>query len=106
MQELPTSKNFDCRICHLSTEPVQADLNSFGDAFLDNGSRWDATLASQSSDADGCTNGFELGDEDGDGELDDEALQISGARHNPGVDDCQLQIRESAWGDLKKLFRQ
>jgi hypothetical protein len=105
MQELPSSKKFECRNCHLSADPASADLNSFGDAFRDNGSRWDATLAAQSSDEDGCTNGFELGDEDGDGTLDDQTLVINGERHNPGMDDCHLQLNQSAWGELKKLFQ-
>ena len=101
MQELPSSQVFECRICHDSAAPVSDDLNGFGEAFRDNGERWDATLAAQSSDADGCTNGFELGDEDGDGELD----EVAAERYNPGSDDCKLQISETAWGALKKLFK-
>jgi len=102
MQELPASGRFGCLICHQTAAPVSNDLNAFGAAFLDNGARWDAALAHSSSDEDGCTNGFELGDENGDGKLDD---SVTAERYNPGSDDCPLQINDSAWGELKKLFR-
>ena len=102
MQKLPSSNLFGCLICHETAAPETANLNGFGNAFEDNDSRWDATLAAQSSDEDGCTNGFELGDEDGDGKLDN---NVTLERYNPGQDDCPLQIRETAWGALKDLFR-
>lgn len=103
MQELPVSSRFACSICHQTEAPTEADLNAFGQAFQDNDARWDAELASRSSDADGCTNGFELGDENGDGNLDDATLTAE--RYNPGRDDCELQLRDSAWSELKQLFR-
>lgn len=102
MLKLPSSTRFGCLICHDTAEPTTADMNVFGTAFEDNGLRWNATLASQSSDPDGCTNGFELGDEDGDGQLD---AGVTLERYNPGQNDCPLQIRPSAWGALKDLFR-
>ena len=102
MQQLPVSSKFACLICHDTAEPVSADLNAFGTAFEQNDKRWDSQLAAQSSDTDGCTNGFELGDENGDGQLDE---GLSTERYNPGNDDCELQIREAAWGALKKLFQ-
>ena len=102
MQKLPTSDRFGCLICHDTLAPETADLNVFGVAFENNGSRWDATLAGQSSDEDGCTNGFELGDEDGDGKLDS---NVTLERYNPGNDDCELQITKQAWSQLKELFR-
>ena len=102
MQKLPSSDRFGCLICHETAAPLTANLNAFGTAFQSNSSRWDATLAVQSSDADGCTNGFELGDEDGDGKLD---ASLTLERYNPGADDCELQITKRAWSELKKLFR-
>ena len=102
MQKLPASDRFGCLICHDTAAPVAADLNVFGTAFQENGLRWDAVLAGRSSDEDGCTNGFELGDEDGDGKLDS---SVTLERYNPGNDDCELQIREKAWSELKKLFQ-
>jgi len=103
MEQLPVSSKFGCLICHNSAQPVSADLNVFGTAFEQNGKRWDAQLAARSSDTDGCTNGFELNDENGDGTPDDASLSTE--RYNPGNDDCSLQITEKAWGQLKQLFR-
>lgn len=103
MQQLPVSSRFACLICHDTAEPLSADLNGFGTAFEQNGSQWNATLAAKSSDTDGCTNGFELGDENGDGKLDDTSLDAE--RYNPGNDDCELQLTDKAWGQLKQLFR-
>lgn len=104
MQRLPLSSRFGCLNCHTVQSPTiaNATLNPFGDAFKANDMRWDAFLASQSSDGDNCTNGFELGDENGDGKP-DEAL--TSERKNPGQEDCTLQLDEKAWGALKQLFR-
>jgi len=44
--------------------------NAFGADFKANDSEWDQTLAMLNSDDDRCLNGFELGDENGDGMLD------------------------------------
>jgi hypothetical protein len=97
------SDRFQCLICHQTALPTSANLNPFGTAFQQNGSQWNAQLAAQSADADNCSNGFELGDENGDGTVDDVSLSLE--RYNPGSDDCALQIQDSAWGALKKLFQ-
>lgn len=103
MQKLPVATQFGCRNCHQSSiSPSATDLNVFGTAFRGNGSRWDRTLAEMRSDGDNCTNGFELGDQDGDGRLDP---GIDRERYNPGEMDCTLQINEAAWAALKQLFR-
>ncbi len=105
MQRLPIFSHYRCLNCHEVQDPTaaQATLNPFGNAFRNNGSRWDAVLAAQQTDGDRCTNGFELGDEDGDGRLDDNTLDAE--RFNPGEDDCELQLEKRAWGALKQLFR-
>ncbi len=105
MQRLPASSQFRCLNCHTVQDPAsaaQAGLNSFGVAFRDNGFKWDGTLAAMRSDSDPCTNGFELGDSNGDGRLDS---NVTAERSNPGQSDCTLQISEQAWSELKKLFR-
>jgi len=105
MQSLPNSSQFRCLNCHTVQDPVssaQAGLNPFGAAFRDNGFKWDATLAAMRSDSDACTNGFELGDENGDGQKDG---GVTAERSNPGQSDCTLQINPQAWSELKKLFR-
>jgi len=105
MQQLPNSSRFRCLNCHAVQDPSPAaarTLNPFGEAFRENGFRWDRGLASQRSDADNCTNGFELGDQDGDGTRDPGVTQ---ERKNPGELDCTLQLDEAAWTTLKKLFR-
>lgn len=104
MQQLPTSGQFRCLNCHNVQDPsaVSAALNAFGADFRDNGFRWDRTLAQQRSDSDNCTNGFELGDEDGDGRPDP---NVTLERSNPGQSDCTLQLTPAAWSALKELFR-
>jgi hypothetical protein len=104
MDALPTSDRFRCLNCHTIQDPstTQAELNPFGVAFRANSSRWDEQLARLRSDGDNCTNGFELGDVDGDGKLDDNVAQ---ERSNPGEAGCTLQLDEATWGALKKLFR-
>jgi hypothetical protein len=104
MQQLPVSTPYLCLNCHNVANPTSltAGLNSFGTAFKDNGDRWDRTLALQRSDTDNCTNGFEVGDEDGDGRADTGVTQ---ERSNPGQGDCSLQITPQAWSNLKALFR-
>ena len=104
MQELPTSSRFRCLNCHTIQDPSteQAKLNPFGVAFRTNNNRWDDVLAKLRSDGDNCTNGFELGDVDGDGKLDDRVEQ---ERSNPGEAGCTLQLKNDTWGELKRLFR-
>ncbi len=104
MEELPTSSRFLCLNCHTVQNPGadQAQLNPFGVAFRANNNRWDAELARKRSDGDNCTNGFELGDVDGDGQLDDKVEQ---ERSNPGEPGCTLQLKNETWGALKRIFR-
>ena len=102
---LPLSVPFECLNCHLSDSPTPANasLNAFGGAFLDNGSVWNSYLAGLDSDGDGCTNGAEVGDVDGNGLPDGSVTQESS---NPGVDgDCSAStIDASTWGELKAMF--
>ena len=104
MQQLPTSSAFRCLNCHQQQDPgvANAALNSFGLAFKNNGSRWDPNLAAQRSDNDNCSNGFELGDENGDGRADQ---GVTRERSNPGQSDCTLQLNDKAWTALKTLFK-
>ncbi|MDO9695649.1 MAG: hypothetical protein Q7W56_13095 [Candidatus Latescibacteria bacterium] len=102
---LPLSVPFACLNCHLTGTPTAANasLNDFGRAFLDNGSVWNRYLASLDSDGDGCTNGAELGDVDGNGQPDGSVTQESS---NPGAaGDCSAStIDASTWGELKAMF--
>jgi len=106
MNRLPVTGPFLCLACHTAADPApgRAGLNVFGDDYLANGRRWDENLAQEDSDGDGCLNGVEIGDSDGDGEPDGNVVEQAG---NPGVvDDCgsgQL-VDEKTWGALKALF--
>ena len=104
MQRLPTSTAFRCLNCHTVQDPAAANaaLNPFGQDFKNNGFQWNTTIASRSADGDNCTNGFELGDENGDGIAD---ANVTRERFNPGQTDCTLQITPQAWSALKTLFR-
>jgi hypothetical protein len=104
MSRLPATTTFRCLNCHNVQDPgpSQASLNAFGTAFKNNGFKWDATLAALGSDGDNCSNGFELGDQNGDGVMDP---GVSAERSNPGQTDCTLQISAEAWSTLKQLFR-
>ena len=104
MQRLPTSSTFRCLNCHTAQDPgtANAGVNPFGQAFKDKGFQWNTALALVSSDGDNCTNGFELGDENGDGIAD---ANVTRERFNPGQTDCTLQITPQAWSALKTLFR-
>jgi hypothetical protein len=106
MNRLPVTGPFLCLACHDREDPSpgNAGLNVFGADFLANGRRWDENLAQEDSDGDGCLNGVEIGDSDGDGEPDGNVEEQAG---NPGVvDECgsgQL-VDEKTWGALKALF--
>jgi hypothetical protein len=92
---------YSCTICH-DSESFSNDLNSFGVDYLEFG--WGAYLASLDSDGDGCKNGIELGDDDGNGSLDPGS---DGEFGNPGqAGDCVAAgvIDEATWGSLKALF--
>lgn len=105
MDLLPVVEPFRCLLCHTQESPgfVQADLNPFGLDFLDNGRAWDDGLAALDSDDDGCANGVELGDADGDGQPDGNVTLLSSNPGRPG--DCgELVIDAYTWGALKALF--
>jgi len=104
MDRLPAATHFRCLNCHAVQDPPASNvtLNPFGEAFKANGFKWDRVLATQGSDGDNCTNGFELGDTDGDGKLDP---LVTAERSNPGELDCTLQLSLAAWTALKQLFR-
>jgi len=106
MAQLPSSADLGCANCHVNATSVSApsaEVNSFGQAFKNNGMVWNRTLAEKDSDGDGCTNGFELGDVDGNGVADEHQTQQTS---NPGSGgDCQPStLTEQTWGALKSLF--
>ncbi|MEN8008575.1 MAG: hypothetical protein ABFS42_16320, partial [Candidatus Krumholzibacteriota bacterium] len=84
MGRLPVAVPNLCHSCHVSEQPTASDftLNPFGVDYLANGRLWDSTLANLDSDGDGCLNGVEVGDSDGDGEPDGNVDRQAG---NPGV---------------------
>lgn len=103
---LPVSATFGCANCHVGADavsvPSAADLNAFGLAFQQNGYVWDSSLAYGNADNDGCTNGLELGDADGNGQPDQHQTAQSS---NPADRDCTgTSIDETTWGALKSLF--
>jgi len=101
---LPLSEPFSCLNCHLADAPTvaSADLNPFGEDFLANGSRWNSVLAALDSDGDGCTNGAEVGDVDGNGQHD---VGVTAESSNPGLPGCSAStITEATWGQLKAMF--
>lgn len=102
MKKLPLYDRFRCAICHGVSAPTtgNAALNPFGTAFHENGDKWDATLAAMDSDGDSFENGFELGDEGGDGTPD-----VSFVRSNPGDPlEVPSSLPPKTWGVIKKLF--
>ena len=104
MSKLPAANPFRCLNCHVVQDPPAsgAALNPFGQDFKNNRSVWDRVLVQKQSDGDNCTNGFEIGDEDGNGRLE---RNVNAERHNPGEMDCALQLNSAAWTALKELFR-
>jgi hypothetical protein len=104
MAQLPLSTPFGCANCHAGATaisvPADHPLNPFGLDFQANGS-WTPTLAALDSDGDGCANGAEIGDADGNGHPDSNVTQESS---NPGVPDCTNVTNEKTWGELKSLF--
>jgi hypothetical protein len=106
MFRLPTYARYQCVLCHTSSNPVagSADLNPFGADFLANGSVWDKTLAYLNSDGDKCLNGFELGDQNGDGVFDYAGQPVE--HSNPGDgNDCSIALTQKTWGRIKEVFR-
>ena len=109
-QRLPLYDPFSCDNCHLpGAEPTLSDpaLNAFGLDFQnpDIGNReWSSYLAGLDSDGDGCTNGAEIGDVDGNGHPDNGVEEESS---NPGLEgDCSAAsvFEERTWGELKTMF--
>ena len=113
MNNLPAWERFACAICHVAETPLpgQAEFNPFGNDYFAHREElagaapvWDSFLAGLDSDQDGCSNGVELGDVDGNGQLD---VGIVGEAGNPGLPgDCQSvnPLDESTWGALKSMF--
>jgi len=102
LAKVPIVEPFRCTICHVeSPEGGGTALNIFGTDFLGNLRRWNAALAELDSDGDGCLNGVELGDSDGDAVADGNADRLTS---NPGVADCGSSLDVTTWGDLKALF--
>jgi len=106
MDLLPVVNPYLCMTCHSSENPSagNSSLNPFGDDFENNGRVWDYHLANLNSDGDGCLNGVELGDSDGDGVSDGNVTEQAG---NPGVrDNCGSGslVDEKTWDALKAMF--
>jgi hypothetical protein len=104
MAVLPVVQPHLCLTCHTLDTPVpgNAELNPFGGDFLDLGRIWSPEIAQIDSDGDGCTNGVEIGDADGDGVADGNVDVHTG---NPGVPgDCATGLTEGTWTALKELF--
>lgn len=106
MPLLFSSDGNTCVTCHLAeATPTESDpaLNDFG---LDFSTilAWNSTLANLDSDGDGCTNGAEIGDVDGNGQPDEGVTEASS---NPGLGgDCSSAsvLDQKSWGDLKAMF--
>lgn len=102
MQRLPVYERFKCLLCHKADPSIsgKTDLNPFGVDFRDNDYTWDPILAAMDSDNDGFTNGFELGDDQG-----NHTPSVSRERSNPGdPHDRPSSVNEETWGVIKKLF--
>jgi hypothetical protein len=106
MLELPAYDKYRCALCHTTATPAEgaADLNVFGEDFRRNENVWDATLALLNSDNDKCLNGFELGDQDGDGVFDYQGTAIEHANPGDGAD-CSIALTIQTWGKIKDVFR-
>lgn len=106
-EQLPLHVPFGCINCHNEgAAPSAGDpaLNVFGLDFAENDNIWDNYLARLDSDGDGCTNGAEVGDVDGNGERDNGVEEESS---NPGLDgDCSSAsvMDQATWGELKAMF--
>jgi hypothetical protein len=105
MFNLPAYNKYQCTICHTISAPAvgNAPLNVFGDDFLANGKVWNRDLAEKNSDGDKCSNGFELGDLDGDGVFDEGGTPTENG--NPGdPSDCSIALTFKTWGVIKDIF--
>lgn len=107
MQALPSYEKYRCALCHTTSTPVigGSDLNTFGSDFVANGGVWDMALAQKNSDGDRCSNGFELGDRNGDGIFDNPGGDLL-ENSNPGdPNDCTVPVDARTWGIIKDMFR-
>lgn len=106
MMGLPAYQKFKCALCHTSAAPLvgSSGMNVFGVDFQRNGSVWNETLALLNSDGDRCLNGFELGDDDGDGKLDYAGQSVERSNPADGAD-CSIAMTFETWGKIKELFR-
>lgn len=105
MVRLPAYNKFRCANCHTSSTPIAGNtgLNVFGADFKQGGNVWSEALAVLNSDGDRCTNGFELGDEDGDGLFDDPGEVLE--RSNPAnSSDCSIAVTKATWSVIKDIF--
>ena len=106
MLRLPAYQKYKCALCHTSATPTAGSsaLNAFGRDFSANENVWDKTLALLNSDDDKCLNGFELGDQDGDGVFDNFGQAVE--HSNPGDPaDCSIALDRKTWGMIKEVFR-
>ncbi|HEX9640134.1 MAG TPA: hypothetical protein VGB13_02340, partial [Candidatus Krumholzibacteria bacterium] len=83
---------------------VSAELTAFGQDWLTFGRDWNPEIADANSDADGCNNGFEMGDPQGTWELSDGYLSPGQEMNPAAAGDCQLPVDEHSFGVLKSLF--
>jgi hypothetical protein len=106
MSTLPAYQKYKCALCHTSATPIAGSsaLNRFGRDFLANEKVWDRTLALLNSDEDKCLNGFELGDQDGDGVFDYPGQVIEHSNPGDGAD-CSIALSKQTWGTIKEIFR-
>lgn len=82
-ETIPNGKAYNCKTCHGKTNKKE-DLNPFGVDYMNNSNAWDPTLAKKDSDADGKTNGWELGDEAGTWKKGDKDPDPGRKIYNPG----------------------
>jgi hypothetical protein len=103
MRALPLYSRFQCADCHVSANPTIASytLNPFGVDFKANHEKWDGVLAPKDSDGDGFTNGYELGDQDGNG-----VPEAAFERSNPGdsLSKPNSSVDMKTWSQIKSLF--
>jgi hypothetical protein len=110
--QLPVQLSAGCLACHdgagVSSTVVPAavatELTVFGEDWLNFGRDWNPEIAAAYSDADGCSNGFELGDTTGNWEISDGYLTVDVEMNPAEAGDCTLPVDERSFGVLKSLF--
>lgn len=85
-ETIPNSKVYGCKTCHGKSFKKE-ELNSFGTDYMNSSSTWNDVLAKKDSDADGKTNGWELGDEEGTWKKGDKDPEPGRQIYNPGDKD-------------------